>query len=135
MWDWVCEIVIKVSKDSGSFHFVSEQATSHGDRDKGWCANRVLNENVQRLQQQIDNHTGSIDQLHERVDGIEASLTILRAISLIINSHFLISEFYQPSSWDHQMELAATYFKKHNFHFLFIYISSPTNYTPFVLLI
>jgi folate-dependent phosphoribosylglycinamide formyltransferase PurN len=66
----------------------------------------VLNENVQRLQQQIDNHTGSIDQLHERVDGIEASLTVLRAISLIINSHFLISEFYQQSSWDHQMELA-----------------------------
>ncbi len=54
----------------------------------------VLEENMQRLQQQVDDHTGSIDRLHFKVDnntgsidrlhlkvdGLEAGITEIRAM-------------------------------------------------------
>jgi hypothetical protein len=39
-----------------------------------------LKENIQRVQQQMEDNTGSIDRLHLKVDGIEASFNDLRAM-------------------------------------------------------
>ena len=40
----------------------------------------VLEENMQRLQQQVDDQTGSIDRLHLKVDGLETGMTEIRAM-------------------------------------------------------
>ena len=40
----------------------------------------VLEENMQRVQQQVDDHTGSIERLHLKVDGLEAGITEIRAM-------------------------------------------------------
>jgi hypothetical protein len=39
----------------------------------------VLEENMQRVQQQVDDHTGSIERLHLTVDGFEAGVAEIRA--------------------------------------------------------
>ena len=40
----------------------------------------VLEKNMERFQQQVDDHTGSIEGLHSKVDGLEAGVAEIRAM-------------------------------------------------------
>ena len=40
----------------------------------------VLEKNMERFQKQVDDHTGSIEGLHSKVDGLEARVAEIRAM-------------------------------------------------------
>ena len=61
----------------------------------------VLDENVQRLQQ-IDDHSGAIDQSHKRFDGVEACLTNLQTMMEEMMKRQLVVE--QPAVQPRQEE-------------------------------
>jgi hypothetical protein len=62
----------------------------------------VLEENMQRVQQQVDDHTGSIERLHLKVDGLEAGVAEIRAMMQEVMKRLPVVE--QPAVQPRQEE-------------------------------
>jgi hypothetical protein len=52
----------------------------------------VLEKNMERFQQQVDDHTGSIEGLHLKVDGLEAGVAEIRAMMQEVMKRLLVVE-------------------------------------------
>uniref|UniRef100_A0A2N9GVS5 Integrase catalytic domain-containing protein n=1 Tax=Fagus sylvatica TaxID=28930 RepID=A0A2N9GVS5_FAGSY len=62
----------------------------------------VLEKNMQRFQQQVDDHTGSIEGLHLKVDGLEAGVAEIRAMMQEVMKRLPVVE--QPAVQPRQEE-------------------------------
>ena len=62
----------------------------------------VLEKNMERFQKQVDDHTGSIERLHLKVDGLEAGVAEIRAMMQEVMKRLPVVE--QPAVQPRQEE-------------------------------